>query len=548
MKSIVKIVIALCLIGSFMHYGNIAVAQKIKTPYEPMSFFDNRLRITGQLDHVVKLRMHTPKEQRWSRKSALNTFRTNISLETNYFMVREETWELNLIGHFYFSNEWMDKLDSEYDRAFPTYGLSKFRHTKDEETIRELYLQYIRGPWDIRIGKQQVIWGEQLGLRTLDAVCPLDIRTEVIGLTEWENIRIGLWMLRTIYDFADDLPGQLSLEAIFIPLDYEPTQIPREGSFFLPPFSPDGIPRNGYLTNLIDYRYYRDAKDLHHQGLKNAEWGLRLRGYWTDWDLDWSIVYFHTIDDGGVWADHGEGGHRSADYFTAYNIARTTNDPPDRRIFDFKPYNLFGFSFQRYFGGLLDSIVRLEAVFESNRHYNKQDNDSSGGNGRPLRDVVEKDSISYGLQFAKKIPWPKWIPYLSPYLEKWSRGKYVDFDVAVNQLFWIDYDRDFGDGDAVNGVGYRLNGQPHGRGDNPVTALSWMIMAHFRDDNIIPIMRGTYYLNSPSLQIGCSISWRPGEHWSYSIGTSVFMAKRETDPFTGSEDRDDVTFTIKYVF
>jgi hypothetical protein len=543
MKNIVKIVIAFCLISSFMYYDHNAVAQELKTPYEPLSLFDGRLRITGMFDHIAKLRIHTPKELRWSRKSALNMFRSNFSLETNYFMVRQSDLELNLIGHFYFSYEWMFHLDKEYDRAFPTYGAHKFRHTKDEDIIRELYLQFIKGSWDIRIGKQQVIWGEQLGIRTLDVVNPLDIRTEAIGLTEWENIRIGLWMLRAIYDFADSLPGQLSLEGIFIPFDYQPTEIPREGSFFIPPFHPDGIPRNGYLTNLIDYRYYHDAKDHHHQGLKNAEWGVRLRGYYTGWDLDWSLVYFHTLDDGGVWADHGEGGHISAQYFTLYNLGRKTDEPPRRRVFDFKPYNIFGCSFQRYFGGLLDAVVRLEFVFESNRHYNKYEDDKRDSQGRILRDVVEKDSISYGLNFSKKLPWPTWTPYLY----KWSGGKYIDFDISVNQLHWIDYDRDFGEGDSTK-AGYRLNGEPHGRGDNPVTALSWMIMTHFKDDNIIPIMRGTYWLNSPSLQFSCSISYRPGEHWAYSVGTSQYMSKRSTDPYSGSEQRDDVYFKISYMF
>jgi hypothetical protein len=530
-----------------MRYDHNAVAQEMKTPYESPSFFDGRLLISGMIDHIAKTRLHTPKDLRWARKSNLSTFRTNFSLETNLFMFREsEDFELNLIGHYYFSYEWMFHVDSEYNDAFPKYGAHKFRHTKDDDTIRELYLQFIKGNFDIRIGKQQVIWGEQLGIRTLDVVCPLDIRTEAIGLTEWENIRIGLYMLRGIYDFGDTLPGQLSVEAIFIPLDFEPTQIPREGSFFLAPFARDGIPRNGYLTNLIDYRYYRDAKNIRHEGLKNAEWGIRIRGYYLDWDLDWSVVYFHTLDDGGTW-DSVEAGHRSARYFGQYNNG-LTNDPPERRMFDFRPYNIFGFSLQRYFGGLVDSIVRFEAVFESDKHYNKQDNENVDKWGRTLRDIVEKDSIGYGISFSRKVPWPKGIPYISDKLEQWSRGKYIDFDIAFNQLHWIDYDRDFGEGNSQTGVGYRVNGQPHGRGDNPVTAMSWMIMTHFKDDTIMPICRGTYYLDSPSLNFGVSVSWRPGEHWSYTVSTSQYMAKRQSDPYSGSEQIDDVTFKIAYMF
>ena len=542
MKTMAKTIIALCLISTFMHCHLDAVAQaQITKPYEPISLFDRRIRITGQWDHITKVRLHTPREDRWARESALNTFRSNISLEAEYFMVKQPTWELNLIGHFYYSREFMDMIDDEYDKAMPTYTKHRFKHTRDEDVIRELFFQYLKGNWDLRIGKQQVVWGEQLGIRTLDVVCPLDIRTEVIGLTEWENVRIGVWMLRGIYDLSELLPGQLTLEGIFIPFDYQPAQMPREGSFFGPLFHPDGIPRNGYLDRLISYRYYKDAHSLH--GLNNLEWGIRLRGYLSNYDLDWTIIFFHTIDDGGVWADGGRGGYRSAEFFTAYNIDRTTNEAPKERIFDFKPYNVFGFSLQRYFGGILESVIRLEAVYESHKRYNKYDDDHLNMDGDPILDVVKKNSISYGLQISRKIAFPKWIPYFYD----WSRGKYIDFDIALNQLYWFDYDTDFGDGDSMT-TGYRVNGQPHGRGDNVVTSLSYMIMMNFLDARIVTVIRGTNYINSPSSQYGISISYRPGEHWGYSIGMTITECKRRTDPYIGSETKDHVTFKIYYMF
>ena len=542
MKSIVKTIIVLCLISIFMHYRHIAVAQELKTPYQPLSLFDNRVRITGQVDHIAHMRFRTTRAEKWARKSDLNTFRTNFSLETNYFMVRQPDFELNLIGHFYFAYEWMAQLDSEYKRAMPDYTQRHFLWARDSEIIRELYLQYLKGSWDLRVGKQQVVWGEQLGVRTLDVVCPLDIRTEAIGLTEWENIRIGVWMLRGIYDFGDSLPGQLSLEGIFIPYDFQPSQIPREGTFFGALFRPEpgSIPRNGYLDRLISYRYYRDANM---NSINNAEWGIRLRGYLLDLDLDWSLVYFHTIDDGGVWADHGEGGHRESDFFVKYNV-EGLNVNPARDIYEFKPYEIMGFSLQRYFGGFLDAILRFEFVYEYHKHYNKKDNDRTDSQGRVFLDVVQKDSIGWGLQVSKKLPWPKWLPYIYD----WSRGKYIDFDIAINQLIWRDYEEDFGDGDARRGTGFRVNGQLHGKGDNPVTLLSWMIMTHFFDDHLIIINRGLYYLNSPSLSNGTSISYRPGEHWSYVIGMTQRTGKRDTDPYSAAENKDYMTFQVKYVF
>jgi hypothetical protein len=504
---------------------------------------DGRIRVTGQIDQIAHVRFRTTRAERWARNSELNTFRTNFSLETNAFLVRDRDWELNIISHLYFSYEWMAEIDSQYKRAMPDYTQRNFLWTRDSEIIRELYFQYLNGPWDLRVGKQQVVWGEQLGIRTLDVVCPLDIRTEVIGLTEWENIRIGVWMFRGIYDIGDALPGQLSLETVFIPFDFQPSQIPREGSFFGALFRPEpgSIPRNGYLDRLISYRYYRDANM---NSINNAEYGFRLRGYWLDLDLDWTAVYFHTIDDGGVWSDGGEGGHKEADFFRTWNV-QGLNKNPASNIYDFKPYDIWGFSLQRYFGGHLDAILRFEFVYEYHRHYNKKENDRSDYLGRtPRLDVVTRDSYGWGFQVQKKLAWPEWLPYIYD----WSRGKYVDFDIAVNQIIWRDYSEEIFDGDARRGTGFRLNGQLHGKGDNPVTLLSWMFMPHFFDDRVIVVNRGIYYLNSPSLSVGTTISYRPGEHWSYSVGMTQRTGKRATDPYDSAEKKDYMTFQVKYVF
>jgi hypothetical protein len=548
MKVMVKVVSVICLIGCIVSYHQNAVAQEMKTPYEPLTLFDGRIRVTGQIDQITHMRFRTTQAERWARQSEFNTFRTNFGLEANYFMVQDRDWELNLTTHLYFSYEWMAQLDSQYKRAMPDYTQRNFLWSRDSEIIRELYLQHLNGPWDIRIGKQQVIWGEQLGIRTLDVINPLDIRTESIGLTDWENIRIGVWMLRGIYDFGDALPGQLSLEGVFIPFDFQPAQIPREGTFFGALFKPrrsrlepfEG-PRNGYLDRLISYRYYRDANM---NSINNAEWGIRLRGYYLDFDLDWSIVYFRTNDDSGTWADGGEGGHRADDFFAAWNV-RLENVNPPKDIYEFRPYDIMGFSLQRYVGGLIDGVMRFEFVYVYHQYFNKKENDRTDYRGRtPRLSVVTRDSIGWGLQIAKKLPWPQWLPYLYD----WSRGKYIDFDIAINQIIWRDYNEAIFDGNTQRGTGFRLNGQLHGKGDNPTTLLSGMIMLHFYDDRIIVVNRYIYYLNSPSLSLGNSISYRPGEHWTYVIGMTQRTGKRDTDPYSSAENKDYLTFQIKYVF
>lgn len=60
-----------------------------------------------------------------------------------------------------------------------------------EVQVRETYLDYSRGPIDVRIGKQQIVWGEALGLFFADIVNAKDLREFV--LEEFSLIRIPQW-------------------------------------------------------------------------------------------------------------------------------------------------------------------------------------------------------------------------------------------------------------------------------------------------------------------------------------------------------------------
>ena len=99
MKFILRILIALYLITIFMHYDHIAVAKdKMVKGYEPISLFNDRIRIMGTYDHIIKLRLHTLREERWARKSPLNMCRSNFSFEvSSEFFAIENGVQLNKI-------------------------------------------------------------------------------------------------------------------------------------------------------------------------------------------------------------------------------------------------------------------------------------------------------------------------------------------------------------------------------------------------------------------------------------------------------------------
>jgi len=90
--------------------------------------------------------------------------------------------------------------------------------------MRELYLDLYFDNFDIRIGKQQVVWGKADGVFITDIVSPLNL-TEFL-LPDFDEIRTGVIATKVNYYF-----GNSTLEAILIPV-FTPTEKPPSGSIW----------------------------------------------------------------------------------------------------------------------------------------------------------------------------------------------------------------------------------------------------------------------------------------------------------------------------
>ncbi|MCF6364853.1 MAG: hypothetical protein L3J35_01495 [Bacteroidales bacterium] len=90
--------------------------------------------------------------------------------------------------------------------------------------LREAYLDLYFKNFDIRIGKQQVVWGKADGVFITDIVSPLNL-TEFL-LPDFDEIRTGVNAVKLDYYI-----GNNTLEAIWIP-QFTPTEIPAEGSIW----------------------------------------------------------------------------------------------------------------------------------------------------------------------------------------------------------------------------------------------------------------------------------------------------------------------------
>ena len=90
--------------------------------------------------------------------------------------------------------------------------------------MREIYLDLYFDKFDVRIGKQQVVWGKADGVFITDIVSPLNL-TEFL-LPDFDEIRMGVIGAKVNYYM-----GNNTLEAILIPV-FEPNKTPEPGSIW----------------------------------------------------------------------------------------------------------------------------------------------------------------------------------------------------------------------------------------------------------------------------------------------------------------------------
>jgi len=175
--------------------------------------------------------------------------------------------ELGVQGGFSANLKW--KLSGRFDYQ-AIYDLSDFYPSrvrddhKFDVMFRETYVDWDSGAVDFRVGRQQIVWGEVVGLFFADVVSAKDLRESI--LPDFDLLRIPQWAARAEY-FKNDI----HVEGVWIP---SPTvdRIGRPGSEFYP-FPP--APPAGY-----DYAVNDENKprSFSHQNV-----GLRasiLRGGW----------------------------------------------------------------------------------------------------------------------------------------------------------------------------------------------------------------------------------------------------------------------------
>ncbi|PCJ16832.1 MAG: hypothetical protein COB02_15125 [Candidatus Cloacimonadota bacterium] len=143
--------------------------------------------------------------------------------------------------------------------------------------IRELYVDEQWGPWMIRLGKQQIVWGQADGLKVLDQINPQSFREFI--LDSFEDSRIGQWSIQLEKDLKHDKSLQL-----FSILDNTHNEIMDTNSEY------------AFSSKYITSKFKSQPVLLNVQRgsglLKNSSFGVRLSEFKNGWDLTYNYLYF----------------------------------------------------------------------------------------------------------------------------------------------------------------------------------------------------------------------------------------------------------------
>jgi hypothetical protein len=216
------------------------------------------LRVRGRLAEEFAYRLHDPGDE--------SKLKTVGWLESKYAF--NEAVSLRVA-----TRAWYDAVFDVTDR----YGANVRRDQQTQLSLREAILTLSHGDFDVRIGRQQIVWGEAIGTFITDVVNPKDFREFI--LPDFTELRMPIWAL----DFTYRLAPNVTFEGVWTP-DTMSHRLAKQGAEYQ--FTGPAYRFRGPVVRLPD--------DLDEFSLDRSEGGFRLSALREGWDM--SLIYYDTAD------------------------------------------------------------------------------------------------------------------------------------------------------------------------------------------------------------------------------------------------------------
>ena len=216
------------------------------------------LRLRGRVAEELAYRLHDPGD--------VSKLRTTGWLDAKYTFSEHASLRVG-------TRAWYDAVFDATDR----YPANVERDQKTELDLREAVLAAAAGDLDVRVGRQQIVWGEAIGTFITDVVNPKDFREFI--LNDYTELRIPIWAL----DVSWRLAPNVTLEGVWTP-DTRFNKIGKRGAEFQ--FAGPAYRFRNQVVRLPD-----DAAEF---SVARSEGGVRLSALHAGWDG--ALIYYDEAD------------------------------------------------------------------------------------------------------------------------------------------------------------------------------------------------------------------------------------------------------------
>jgi hypothetical protein len=394
-------------------------------------------------------------------------------------------------------------LENKYDNdpQWESKTNKKLKYPEKLQWLRECYLDILTDNLDLRLGKQQVVWGTADGVRILDIVNPLDYREWT--LKDYVDSRLPLWMLNA--------EGQIllngHLQVLLIP-DYEANYYPPAGAPFtlrtvrLGAESIQALTNAGVTVNTID------QKPAH--TFENAKVGLRWRQIIEGQAFEYTLNYLNTYS------------FASAAY-TQFQVGSPPVFSLTRRA---ERINVFGGTFSKTIteGIMIPGLakgwtLRGEFAYITGDAMNIGTDKVIKQTGS---NTVDVDQYNYVLGFDKSF-FTNWL-FSFQFIQMWARAT-EQYDTSQYTL---------------------LNGATRGPLDECETILTLLVSTDFMHERLKPQVL-ILYGDDNDWRISPKVSYEINDQWLATMGLHFFEGKEQH--LSGQFDKNDqLFFEVKYTF
>lgn len=450
-------------------------------------------------------------------------------VETNYLKDLQQAMDQNAASDF-FSN----RTKSEVNLMDDVYN---------SEEIRELWWQTgVTPTTTLKLGKQQVVWGETDFFQSLDVIHGYDMRIRSFLEPENEDVRKPLWMVNVMERF-DSVDG--TLQMLYIPGRMNRAR-DRGTSYDLEGGRWANNPNKGITFESatfgadVPYNFDHKAADM-----DDPSYGLRWKGMAGEWE--YSLGWFHGPSQNPVINANpnsplGIGNAASGrTYVGPYKgeYRSEAGSTVGELIFPF--VDVFGITANRYLDSL-DAVFSTEISYIPNAPYNIgiQAGEKGGCAFFPgFCGIIEKDVVKTMVRLDKQLA-------LQNYLGT-SRPSFFSM-----QLFntWITgYDRD---DEVVNTAGFS------GRGKEFSTIATAILATNYDNDRINPSLAVGTDLTYGGSFIVPSVEFAYGNNWRVRVEADLFFnderQKRALENFNNTnlfgyfDGNDQLAVRVTYQF